>query len=468
MPKVSINIIKEWFKNQSKPPQEQFWAWLDSFWHKDESIPQSAVENLSTALKLKADLVNGVVPEDQLPFSVVTSEVITLGLVELIGNKTYLRVHSSGANKVRVKGKLITRTFQNQWTITPIAADGVKVLRGYAVKSNDDFLLAEGAELPTYVEPEIPEDALEIFKITMRSSGNVIEQTETGLKYIAEDGWRNILLTEDLTVLPYNFDLKSSYWINTRVANPVIGGIHNGVIDRNASPTWDGKEFWLFNNTGGDLLLDPANVTAIDVFLFSDRLMPLTVKNNNAVLLKLKDNVIEIMQVGGGDVDLSAYALDADLDAEIVNRAIADLALDGKITAEKNRNDSQDLEIATKLTKPTAPNNTSDRLLTADGGTTAKSNYQRNKQFFVPLPETVSEDWKGCMVFFTSSGTLTVPTGLTADFTFNGIVDSGVSLTPAITTPMTWLGTAPAAIVGVAIFTMVRRDGTNNFQILGV
>ena len=197
------------------------------------------------------------------------------------------------------------------------------------------------------------------------------------------------------------------------------------------------------------------------------------------------------------DIDLSPYALLTDLAAEESDRieadedltdlilaettarqnadiaesnarTFADGVLDGKITAEKNRNDSQDLEIATKLTKPTSPNNTSDRLLTADGGTTAKSNYQRNKQYFISLPATISEDWKGCMVFFTSSGTLTVPTGLTADFTFNGIVDSGVSLTPAITTPMTWLGTAPAAFSGIAIFTMVRRDGTNNFQILGV
>jgi len=71
-------------------------------------------------------------------------------------------------------------------------------------------------------------------------------------------------------------------------------------------------------------------------------------------------------------------------------------------------------------------------------------------------------------VFFTSSGNLTVPTGLTADFTFNGVVDNGVTLTPAITSPMAWLGTAPAAFSGVAIFTMVRRDGTNDFQILGV
>ena len=351
MPVVTKEQLKIWFSNFKKPPEGEFWAWIDSFYHKMEGIAISAITGLTEALQKKADLVDGVVPEHQLPFSVVTSEVITLGTVSLTDNVLNLAVHSSGANKVRVKGKTITRTFENNWNTTPIADNGVKVIRGYAVRNEDDFFISEGEELPEFTLPEIPEDALEIFKITMRSSGNVIEQTETGLKYIAEDGWRNILLTEDLTVLPYNFDLKSSYWINSRVANPVIGGIHNGVIDRNDSPTWDGKEFWLFNNTGGDLLLDPENVTAIDDYLFSDKLMPLTIKNNNAVLLKLKDNVIEIMQGGGGasfpvsgnDGDVliksGTNALwsnrlniaENEIDTEVVNRAIADNTLQNQI-----------------------------------------------------------------------------------------------------------------------------------------
>ena len=46
--------LKNWFKNKLKPTQEQFWAWMDSFWHKDESIPTSKVENLNMILGSKA------------------------------------------------------------------------------------------------------------------------------------------------------------------------------------------------------------------------------------------------------------------------------------------------------------------------------------------------------------------------------------------------------------------------------
>lgn len=45
------NIIKQWFSNFKKPTQEQFWAWIDSFWHKDDKIPISSVENLETFLQ---------------------------------------------------------------------------------------------------------------------------------------------------------------------------------------------------------------------------------------------------------------------------------------------------------------------------------------------------------------------------------------------------------------------------------
>jgi len=187
---------------------------------------------------------------------------------------------------------------------------------------------------------------------------------------------------------------------------------------------WDGSPFRFFNNSDKDISFTTESYTdGLFKFLTFE---PFVLKAGLWVEFILKGGILVAAKTYN-TVDLSPYAL-----------------------------------------KPLAPNNTSERLMTADGDTTAKSNYQRNKQFFVALPAMVSEDWKGCMVFFTSSGTLTVPTGLTADFTFNGIVDSGVSLTPAITSPMAWLGTAPAAFSGIAIFTMVRRDGTNNFQILGV
>lgn len=55
MAQTAINIIKNWFKTGLKPTQEQFWNWMDSYWHKDELIPQENIQDLSTTLSGKAD-----------------------------------------------------------------------------------------------------------------------------------------------------------------------------------------------------------------------------------------------------------------------------------------------------------------------------------------------------------------------------------------------------------------------------
>lgn len=49
------NTIKNWFKTGLKPTQEQFWAWIDSYWHKDEKIPITAIEDIDNILDEKAD-----------------------------------------------------------------------------------------------------------------------------------------------------------------------------------------------------------------------------------------------------------------------------------------------------------------------------------------------------------------------------------------------------------------------------
>lgn len=47
---TGINIIKSWFVTRAKPLQSQFWAWMDSFWHKDEMIPIDKIEGLINIL----------------------------------------------------------------------------------------------------------------------------------------------------------------------------------------------------------------------------------------------------------------------------------------------------------------------------------------------------------------------------------------------------------------------------------
>ncbi len=55
MAQTAINTIKQWFKTGSKPTQEQFWSWMDSYLHKDEMISQNKIQDLSTTLSGKAD-----------------------------------------------------------------------------------------------------------------------------------------------------------------------------------------------------------------------------------------------------------------------------------------------------------------------------------------------------------------------------------------------------------------------------
>lgn len=52
---TNINTILNWFKTGLKPTQAQFWASWTSFWHKDEIIPQSSINNLTTVLNAKTE-----------------------------------------------------------------------------------------------------------------------------------------------------------------------------------------------------------------------------------------------------------------------------------------------------------------------------------------------------------------------------------------------------------------------------
>src|SRR5688500_19188898 len=46
----SINTLKNWFKRGFKPLQQQFYDWMDSYWHKDEKIPMANVDGLESIL----------------------------------------------------------------------------------------------------------------------------------------------------------------------------------------------------------------------------------------------------------------------------------------------------------------------------------------------------------------------------------------------------------------------------------
>ncbi|MBN9284297.1 MULTISPECIES: hypothetical protein [unclassified Flavobacterium] len=52
---ASKNILKNWFKTGLFPTQSQFWEWMESYWHKDDIIPQAKIQNLKADLDNKAE-----------------------------------------------------------------------------------------------------------------------------------------------------------------------------------------------------------------------------------------------------------------------------------------------------------------------------------------------------------------------------------------------------------------------------
>ncbi len=50
-----LETLKEWFMTGKIPTQSQFWAALDSFWHKDQEIAISRIKDLANFLKQKLD-----------------------------------------------------------------------------------------------------------------------------------------------------------------------------------------------------------------------------------------------------------------------------------------------------------------------------------------------------------------------------------------------------------------------------
>lgn len=119
MAETPKNTLKQWFVTGAKPLQAQYWAWLDSYWHKSEAISINAIDGLGEilvnkvdadqlALYAKKDASNIDVPTwktklgvGDLPPNVATIDYVTPDGEAMIGN-AYKKVVDPNDGKVYV------------------------------------------------------------------------------------------------------------------------------------------------------------------------------------------------------------------------------------------------------------------------------------------------------------------------------------------------------------------------------
>lgn len=129
------NTLKNWFKTGLKPTQIQFWAWIDSYWHKEEPIPQSAVQNLQSTLNAKVETsqfnghLNDVNAHSELELK---AKIYKVGQLQIFktGENTGLEIEA---------GDLITGIVQNSFIQGVYISGDVTQLTSYNLINQIEF-----------------------------------------------------------------------------------------------------------------------------------------------------------------------------------------------------------------------------------------------------------------------------------------------------------------------------------------
>ncbi len=300
---VDINIIKEWFKNLKKPTQEQFWTWLDSFYHKLDGVPMADVNGLNEALQKKADLVNGVVPESQLPFTINTNEVVAIGAITVTANNVHTGVHESGSNKVRINGQVLERSFPDDLPFTAVT-EGNKFLRIVARNQPGLFFLKQSAESDEPQEPALDAGEIHVRLILITPDGSYIDpQLLNGFKAKAEDTWKTEFPNK-LGNFALNYtDERTCFSLETQTPSATTKTLQ--LVNFGVETTRD-VEFTIKNNTLGSVVV-PALASEGLSKGFVDN-TPFTIPSLGTAFAKYNHvrNAVEILKVAS-NADMTAY-----------------------------------------------------------------------------------------------------------------------------------------------------------------
>jgi hypothetical protein len=155
MATVDKNTLKSWFVRGARPTGEQFAAWIDSFFHKEDNVPATKVEGLQNAFDAKADrqaleTVSGLVQEIRNDLNSET------GTLNTLASQTY-------AAKVAASAAAQSATEAMQAATTATAAAREEIIIMEALRQQ---LVISAALVPTIMELSYPAS------VSIRNSGS--------------------------------------------------------------------------------------------------------------------------------------------------------------------------------------------------------------------------------------------------------------------------------------------------------
>lgn len=121
--KQTLETIKTYFETGDKPKQQEYWDTWESFWHKDEIIPQVTVENLKadllakgTAIQLTTDelqltnansTVLSAVPLSSLGQSVLLKKEVSFTINDISSSTEFVLLDAPGVDKMNNVHKIV-------------------------------------------------------------------------------------------------------------------------------------------------------------------------------------------------------------------------------------------------------------------------------------------------------------------------------------------------------------------------
>ncbi|MWB96764.1 hypothetical protein GON26_20575 [Flavobacterium sp. GA093] len=124
---TNLNTILSWFKTGLKPTQAQFWASWQSFWHKDELIPQNNIADLALTLNAKAEKsqLEGHMSDDQAHAALFDQKTDELDFHTHVSNFESHVTDPNAHPELQLTAKMV---FPGQFVIFKRGAENLNVL----------------------------------------------------------------------------------------------------------------------------------------------------------------------------------------------------------------------------------------------------------------------------------------------------------------------------------------------------